>query len=198
MPKDLNEERRAAAGQRVRDDDARRMNRLIEFQDRARELDEEAQTGALDQLARKEQQLKQDRREALRLQEERWEQDRKKLAARPAMAPVFSMAPPPRANVELEYQRKRLDYERRREETVKHYDERLTGIRIDRSAMADKHAAQNERRERWHTQKRDELAKDSERTFDARVEKEMQHAQRALTGEFTKSRGRSNTKGREM
>jgi hypothetical protein len=194
MPKDLTEVRRAAAEQRVREHDKKRMERLTQIHEQSRELDEDAQTGALDHMARKERQLKDDRREALRVQEEQWEQERKKLAARPTMAPVFGMGVPSKASVELEYQRKRLAYEQRREETIKHYDDRLTGLAIDRSSLTEKHAAQNERRDRMQAQQRDELAQDSARTFEARVEKEMQRAERALTKELTKSRG----KGHEM
>lgn len=180
--------RRAGAEHRVRQQDDKRMKRLAELQEQARELDEEQQAAPLDALYMREAQLKEDRYEALRLQEVHWAHEQQKLSPQASRAPVFGLGAPSEESVEARYRKMEHAHKQRCAAITENFDRQQRAIEIDRADLNKRHAQHNERRDSWQAQKRDELAEKQERTFEARVEKEMAGAERSLGNSFARAR----------
>jgi hypothetical protein len=200
MTTDHDREAREAAERRVREKQALQRTSLIELQNKQRREDWRTQKQALDENARKHAALIEDHRLALERAERDWQQQRERLAHKPAAVLAFGLGPAAPRDLNRQYEEARKIHEGRLQALEERFGQDLTTVRRERAEQLDAFWKANQARERDFDEERTGLERKQAADFEILVHRQMhygraQEPRRSIGDEFAR---RSRGPGREL
>ena len=188
MPRDHDTDARMAAERRVREVQERQMASLIRWQEKERAQAFSDQALALGRLAEREAALREERRLAHERLEREWQQQRDRLGAAPASAPVFDLGGArPQRNLHAEYERLREGHAARKKEIAERLDERLADVGRERENKLETFQKANQAMERDFAEDRARKAEEQQHGFEILVHRQMQRGEPSPKREFARS-----------
>jgi hypothetical protein len=179
-------DQRAAAEHKVRRRFERDRTDLVNAQRAQRQADLRGQKPVLDELNRREETLREERRQALERIDREWQQERDRLGSRPLPAPTFGLAPPSAQNIRDAYEAARDRYVTRREQARDGFDERRSEMLRERVETLDAFQTANQTRDRIFQDALIQLADRQSKIFERLVSREMENADKGIQREFTR------------
>ncbi|MBN8995406.1 MAG: hypothetical protein J0H94_09275 [Rhizobiales bacterium] len=182
---------RAAAEQEVRRRFEKERTDLVNVQRAQRRADLRDQKPVLDDLTRREDALREERRQALERIDREWQQERDRLGSRPLPAPAFGLAPSSAQNIRDAYVAAHERYAARREQARDGFDERQNDMLRERMETLHMFQTANQTRDRNFQDALIQLRDRQGKTFERLVEREMKRPEKSMRREFERqSHGR--------
>src|SRR5262245_32081117 len=185
---------RSEAENRVQRRFDRQTAELTQWQRQERQRDARLQTQAIETSKTRQDNLQQDKEDALAEHKKARNQLKDRLTPRPGPA-LDMIGTPPKRNVLQHHDEMRKRWTDRRDEIVKDWDKNIADCAAARAEMQEGFGRANQARDQAHSEDRARLAEHQQQSFERTVQKELDRADRWTSREFKERSRDDNERG---
>lgn len=185
MPRDLHQDLRQQAEERVEQRFTQQRDALFAQHREQREREMRAQEQAINRVAQEQTRLAEQKREALEDHERKWDGMRDRIAYKPEPTPNFGWTP--QRNIEREYREIRRQWLDVKETIEQGFNERIEKCQIAKDDLRFAFDAANEIQAQKDRESYEQLMQTQDRTRWNAIEREQSRLEQSVSREFEQS-----------